>query len=201
MAISEIVSEVANSLKEVAKDFKEIQPEKGMTLDKAKEYTKSMYEGFKGSMEKGELKEVLKEYLSEYMDDLSKFSEFKETLQESLFDVEDIKKISPEEVGKLRDEFNKQRSDLKKQWEEQNGRPWPKYEEDVYITNNRGEKVKIREAGSDYDAHHIQPLSLGGKNEVKNITPLHADVHFDSRGIHEKGSAFDKMGKVLEGDN
>ena len=53
----------------------------------------------------------------------------------------------------------------------------------------------------DYDAHHIQPLGLGGKNEISNITPLHADIHYDSRGIHEKDSAYSKIVNLLEDNN
>ena len=41
---------------------------------------------------------------------------------------------------------------------------------------------------------------IGGKNEVSNITPMHADVHFDSRGIHKLGSAYDKIDKLLGGE-
>lgn len=79
--------------------------------------------------------------------------------------------------------------------------PWPKYTEDVYITNVRGAQVKIREAGQDYDAHHIHPLGLGGKNEASNLTPLRADVHFDHRGVHQEGSPYDQLNKMLGGSD
>ena len=78
--------------------------------------------------------------------------------------------------------------------------PWPKYIEDVYIINSRGVLVKIREAGQDYDAHHIHPLSLGGKNEAGNITPLRADYHMDHLGVHSKGSPYDQLNKLLGGN-
>ena len=57
----------------------------------------------------------------------------------------------------------------------------------------------IRKAGSDYDAHHIQPLGMGGKNEVKNITPLNAEVHYDKQGVHSPDSPYTKMDKMLGG--
>ena len=95
----------------------------------------------------------------------------------------------------MRDEFDDLKSGLKKEWEEKNGRPWPKYEHDVYSANGK----LIRKAGSDYDAHHIQPLCLGGKNEVSNITPLRADVHYDRQGIHSMDSPYNKICNMLGG--
>ena len=114
-----------------------------------------------------------------------------------------MRKLSPEETAPLREQFNNLdfKTELKRQWEEANGQEWPKYTEDVYITNARGEQILIRKAGSDYDAHHIHPLSMGGKNEVNNLTPLRADVHFDHRGVHEPGSPFDQLNNILGGAN
>lgn len=41
--------------------------------------------------------------------------------------------------------------------------------------------------------HHIQPLSMGGKNEVGNITPMHASEHYDKQGVHAPDSPFSKL--------
>ena len=57
----------------------------------------------------------------------------------------------------------------------------------------------IRKAGSDYDAHHIQPLGMGGKNEVRNITPLNAEVHYDKQGIHAADSPYSRLDQMLGG--
>ncbi|WP_456068189.1 HNH endonuclease signature motif containing protein [Eshraghiella crossota] len=191
------VSEIAKTEKD---NFKEIKPQNGMTLEKAKDFVKSFFEDMKSLAESGEFKELLKELKEEYIDDLKSLSEFAQTFPEKFFDIEDLKKVSPEENKKLREEFIESKDRLKKQWEDVHGIPWPKYDKDVYITNKDGEQVCIRKAEMDYDAHHIQPLGLGGKNEVSNITPMHADVHFDSRGIHKIGSAYYKIDQLLGGE-
>ena len=143
----------------------------------------------------------LQEVLDSYVDDIKKYSDVPETIPENPFAVSDLRHVPPEENAPKREQFNNPefKRDLKRQWEQDNGMPWPQYSEDVYITNNRGVQVKIREAGMDYDAHHIQPLCLGGKNEASNLTPLRADVHFDSRGVHKEASPFDQLNKKLGG--
>lgn len=137
----------------------------------------------------------LEKTVDQYVDDLKNKSECPETIPNRPFEASDLKKLPPEEVAKQREEFIANKADLKKQWEKEHGRPWPKYEHDVYSANGK----LIRKAGSDYDAHHIQPLSMGGKNEVKNITPLNAEVHYDKQGIHSQDSPYSKLDKMLGG--
>lgn len=137
----------------------------------------------------------LSELLEAYFNDLKARSEFPETLTGNEFDVSDLKKLSPEENAEMREEFDDLKPELKRQWEIENGRPWPKYETDVYSASGK----LIRKAGSDYDAHHIQPLSLGGKNEASNITPLHAEVHYDKQGVHAPNSPYSQLDKALGG--
>ena len=141
------------------------------------------------------VEQSLEQTLEDYFKDLKDKSEVPETLPDKPFDVSDLKKLTPEENAEMREEFDEVKSDLKKAWEEKNGRLWPKYEEDVYSSNGK----LIRKAGSDYDVHHIQPLGMGGKNEVDNITPLHAEVHYDKQGVHAKNSPYDKLDKNLGG--
>jgi hypothetical protein len=176
-------------------EFQSIQPESGITTDEAKNYWDQTFDSSETSED--EIKNTLKAYI----DDIRQKSDLSETIPEDPIKVEDLRKVSPEENAQLRDQFSDPgfKRELKHQWEEANGREWPKYSEDVYITNARGEQVLIRKAGSDYDAHHIQPLCLGGKNEASNLTPLRADVHFDHRGVHEFGSPFDQLNKMLGG--
>lgn len=77
---------------------------------------------------------------------------------------------------------------------------WPRYKEDVTIQTKNGDMVTIRPAGARYDAHHQQPLSLGGLNEASNITPMRADVHIDHRGVHSQDGAFGKLEKMAGGE-
>ena len=137
----------------------------------------------------------LKEIAEEYIDDLLKKSEYPETIDP--IDTSDLERKSPGEIASQREEFAKVRQELKHEWEEKNGQPWPKYEHDVYSSKGN----LIRRAGSDYDAHHIKPLSAGGKNEAGNITPLNAEVHYDKQGIHAPDSPCTKLDKYLGGQN
>ncbi len=137
----------------------------------------------------------IEEILDEYFTDLKEKSECPETLLEKTFDASDLKKRSPEENAVMREEFSEKKVLLKKAWEEVNGRPWPKYEQDVFSENGK----LIRKAGSDYDAHHIQPLGMGGRNEANNITPLNAEVHYDKQGVHSPDSPYSKLNQMLGG--
>ncbi len=139
--------------------------------------------------------------LDNYVNDIRNNSDMPETIPEVPIRTGDLKRVSPEENAQLREIFSDPgfKKELKRQWETANGREWPKYAEDVFITNSRGERVLIRKAGSDYDAHHIHPLCLGGKNEARNLTPLRAEVHFDHKGVHAYGSPFDRLTKMLGG--
>ncbi len=133
--------------------------------------------------------------LDDYFIDLKEKSDCSETILDRPFEVSDLDKLTPEENAEMRDEFDDKKSQLKREWEEMNGMPWPKYEEDVYSSNGK----LIRKSGSEYDAHHIQPLGMGGKNEVENITPLHAEVHYDKQGIHAPDSPYSKLDQMLGG--
>ena len=158
------------------------------TYDKPESYYDSPFEE---KLERSEIEETV----DAYFDDLKEKSDCADTIPSKPFEVSDLRKISPEENEIMRDEFDDLKSGLKKEWEEKNGRPWPKYEHDVYSANGK----LIRKAGSDYDAHHIQPLCLGGKNEVSNITPLRADVHYDRQGIHSMDSPYNKICNMVRG--
>ena len=131
----------------------------------------------------------VKTLVNDYVDDLQENSECQDTVDwDALKDME-VKDVSSDEVARLRDEFKEAKSELKKQWEIKNNREWPKYEEDVYSDSGK----LIRQKGDDYDAHHIQPLKLGGTNTVENITPMRAEVHYDKQGIHAPNSPCAKL--------
>ena len=131
--------------------------------------------------------------MNDYFKDLKSRSDCPETIKDRPFESKDLKKLSPEETAARRDEFDDKKPELKKEWSEENGRPWPKYDEDVYSSNGK----MIRKAGGDYDAHHIQPLGMNGKNEASNITPLHANEHYDKQGVHAPDSPYSKLDKML----
>jgi hypothetical protein len=107
---------------------------------------------------------------------------------------QNLERRRPEQVAEARSEFNKTRNELIDKWEETNQRKWPTYDEDVTTAEGK----IIRKAGDRYDAHHVQPLELGGKNTAENITPMHAKDHFDKQGIHRPGGAYDNMVKAVK---
>ncbi|MCD8090763.1 MAG: hypothetical protein LUD81_09160 [Clostridiales bacterium] len=171
-------------------------PESKIEVDpEAKDTFEKMFSDDYGESPADVQENDLKEVLNDYYDDLQNRSDCPETLPENPIEASDLEKLSPEEVAEKREEFNDIKGDLKSQWETKNGQEWPKYEEDVYSANGK----IIRQAGGDYDAHHIQPLSMGGKNEVDNITPLHANEHYDKQGIHSPDSPYSKLDTMLGG--
>lgn len=141
-------------------------------------------------IEKIDTTEQIEKLLKEYLDDLKNNSEYPDTIED---DGESYEKLSPEETAEKRAEFNANKERLIKEWEEKNGKEWPRYKEDVYVNGKL-----IRKAGDRYDAHHIHPLSLGGKNESSNITPISAEKHFDKQGVHAPDSPYGKLEKALQ---
>ncbi len=125
----------------------------------------------------------------DYTDDLMEVSEYPDTIDSDKIDPKNFQETSKEEVAQNRKEFKNEKANLITGWQEKNGKEWPTYKEDVYSKNGS----LLREAGDKYDAHHIVPLKLGGTNEVNNITPLHANNHYDHSGIHEKGGPLNKL--------
>lgn len=139
------------------------------------------------------LRVTIEDKVRNYFDDLRNRSEYPETIRP--FTTSDLGRLTPEETAIRREEFCRIKPDLKRQWENINGFQWPKYENDVYSESGK----LIRKAGSDYDAHHVQPLGLGGKNEVSNITPIRAEFHYDKQGVHAINSPYSDLNKTLGG--
>jgi len=134
--------------------------------------------------------EQVEKLIKEYHDDLKNNAEYPDTIEH---DGEPYKKLSSKEIAQKRAEFGDKKDQLIKEWEEKNGKEWPRYKEDVYINGKL-----IRKAGDRYDAHHIHPLSLGGKNESNNITPINAEKHFDKQVVHALDSPYGKLEKTLQ---
>ena len=208
--MSEIgMKETTEVKKPEVENYKEIKPDSGITVSEAKDFWDNKFTSMEekvnnketdhsdsqeGKNHENETKD-LNECVNDYFDDIRSKSECPDTLPEKPFNASELKQRSPEENSKMREEFDDMKSDLKRQWEEKNGQEWPKYKEDVY---SESEKL-IRKAGSDYDAHHIHPLSLGGRNEVDNITPLHAQNHYDKQGVHSPDSPYSRITQFFGG--
>lgn len=159
--------------------------------DKIRDITEKTADKIEQQKIEGEIKEISKEYI----EDLKSKSICPETISDRIMEVSELKKIMPEENAEMREEFSVKKNNLKREWEEKYGRQWPKYEHDIYSANGK----LIRKAGNDYDAHHIKPLCMGGKNEVDNITPLNAEVHYDKQGVHAPDSPYSKLNEKLGG--
>ena len=124
----------------------------------------------------------LSKYVKEYISDLKTKSDVAETLKDTKLDISKLDKVPPEKVKQLREEFDDNKAKLRREWEQIHKREWPKYEQDVYSKN----EVMVRKKGDCYDAHHIHPLGVGGKNEASNITPLDINKH---KEIHSTGGS------------
>lgn len=193
-------SEVTETQKPEAEAYKEIKPEYEISLEEAIRASEEIFkeEGEDEGIEIAEADDPernIEKTLDDYFKDLKDKSECPDTIPDKPFEASDLKKCTPEENAEMRDEFDDKKAQLKKEWEEANEIPWPKYEHDVYSSNGK----LIRKAGSDYDVHHIQPLGMGGKNEVNNITPLNAEVHYDKQGVHASDSPYSKLDQMLGG--
>lgn len=186
-------TEIAETKNPESKGYREIKPESDMTVKEARGFWDKVFGNKEADEKNSEVFEKdLEKVTEEYFKDVRDKSEFADTIPEKPFEISDLKKISPEERAEMREEFNSKREQLREEWEIATGREWPRYKEDVYSANGN----LIRKAGDYYDAHHVLPLEVGGKNEVSNITPLHAEVHYDKQGVHATGGPCDKMCKM-----
>lgn len=184
---------------------KVVNAEKAVDITKRVDVTKSALAGKPESVDirkritpevVNQIKDVdikdLSETIKEYISDLKTKSECADTILSSGLEKAKLEIQSPEKVAELREQFDDNKAKLRKEWESLNNREWPKYKEDVY--NEKG--VRVRKAGDNYDAHHIQPLKLGGANEASNITPLDLTKHAD---IHSANGSCAKLVNRLEG--
>lgn len=135
------------------------------------------------------IESLIEKCRKEYIDDLKANSEFPELIEDYGSRYE---KISPEENAEKRSEFNANKEKLILECEKKYSKEWPRYTEDVYMNG----KLQ-RRAGDRYDAHHINPLSFGGKNEASNLTPISVEKHFDKQGVHSPNSPYGKLVKLL----
>ena len=135
--------------------------------------------------------------IKEYVNELKGYSEVPETLKNVQLSSDKMKSLPSEDTEKAREEFCKIKNQLRQEWEIVNRRHWPVYKHD--LVNKYGEVVRKR--GWKYDAHHIQPLAMGGSNTADNITPLSYNVHSDHMGIHAYDSSYDLLDRMLRERN
>ena len=126
--------------------------------------------------------ELIQEFFGDKIQDGIEINSVSDILK-SFFEVKlgwEIREVSTEDLEDIRKEFNANREDLIKEWEDKHGVSWPTYTEPVYSAAGRIWK----RVGDRYDAHHIIGLKYGGKNEASNIVPLrqkdHSAVHHNS---------------------
>lgn len=136
----------------------------------------------------------VQEQKKEYVEDIVDRSDVPETIAKQEALEKEYHKLSPEANAEMRSDFNQSKLELRAEWEKINNQEWPRYKEDVYLPSK---DTLYRRAGDAYDAHHIQPLGLGGKNDARNLTPIHALEHADKMGIHAPDSPYDKLNKTL----
>ncbi|WP_019680656.1 HNH endonuclease signature motif containing protein [Ruminococcus flavefaciens] len=128
----------------------------------------------------------------QYLSDLKAKSAYGDTIFDKLLDISKLEIRPQEQVENLREEFDKNKAKIIKEWEVLNNRVWPKYTQDIF--NDKG--IPIRKVGDNYDAHHINPLKLGGENVASNITPMDLFKH---RDIHSGIGSCTKLLKAVEG--
>ena len=192
-AIENILSGIEQKNKSIFADkysTKQTVEERLSEIEQGIVKTDSINESIKKNFDVAEFRRVRKEYI----ENVRSCSEFPNGINKKKLELEKWEKQCPEITARQREDFDFKKSSLKKQWEERNGVLWPKYKEDVYSSNGN----LIRKKGADYDAHHVKPLSMGGKNDVDNITPIHARDHYDKQGVHAPGSPYDRLEKMLE---
>lgn len=139
-----------------------------------------------------ENKELLKNECHTYNEEVKQYSAGGDTQP---VEPQDLTRRTPQDLQQARTEFNQKREELIADWERKNDMDWPRYTEDVYSTNGK----LIRRSGDRYDAHHVQPLELGGDNSAANITPMHAKDHYDKQGVHRPNGPYDTIATNMRG--
>jgi hypothetical protein len=99
-------------------------------------------------------------------------------------DEYDATPISPNLLDQSHNTFSNSRKALIKEWEEETGYNWSKYNHITKCVVNNS--CKKKQEGWNYDAHHIIPQSHGGPNEWWNLYPLDERDHNLIHGMNVK---------------
>lgn len=137
-----------------------------------------------------DVKEQFEKAIDQYKQELTDNSPFPDTLNLDDLRPDNIANEPKENVQQKRRDFNSKKNSLIKEWENQTGKEWPTYKEDVVKDG-----VTIRKKGDLYDAHHIKPLSWGGENTATNITPMEWGPH--QLNVHGTDSGFSQIKKLI----
>ena len=81
-------------------------------------------------------------------------------------------KLSAAQTAKSRKRFKRVKNKLIKEWEQQTGRTWPKYDKQVLDKNGD----VFREVGDPHDAHHLIENTYGGDHKWWNIHPASSPI-------------------------
>ena len=127
------IAEVRNLESE---NYKDIKPEGHLTVEEARSFFDNIFGQFENT-EEDNPEDDLDKVLQDYFKDLKDKSECPETIPDKPFEASDLKKRTPEENAEKREEFDDKKAQLKKEWEEANGRPWPKYDHDIYSASGK----------------------------------------------------------------
>ena len=213
---NELSVKETNEIKNTSvENFKNIKPDKEMTSKEVSDFWKNEFAKEKAladMTDKDNTAEVSKidisdsdisdkeasnkdisEVVNDYIEDLKAKSEYADTILENALDSTKLELQTPEKVKEKKEEFDDIKAKLRKEWEKINHQEWPKYKEDV----KNADGVVIRKAGDNYDAHHIQPVQLGGENVASNITPLDVYSH---RDIHSGNGSCTALVKNVKGE-
>lgn len=182
----EKASEVAKT--EVGQAAKKFDPDKRINVEKNKK-DDSKEKGFNPD-KRIDIKEQLKKAVEQYIKELKENSPFPDTIKLDDLKPDKIEKVTKEKLKEMRNEFKKNKEKLIAEWEKQTGKEWPRYKEDVVKDG-----VVIKKKGELYDAHHIKPLSWGGKNVASNITPMAWGPHHLK--VHGKDSGYNKVSNLI----
>jgi predicted ribonuclease toxin of YeeF-YezG toxin-antitoxin module len=99
-----------------------------------------------------------------------------------------VQKLSSDQTTLRRKDFDKNKSNIIKEWETKTGQTWPTYSKDVLSDAGK----VLRKTGNNYDAHHIIELSYGGANEWWNMHPA-AYPNEHQGGIHRKNGIANEL--------
>ena len=123
-----------------AQEYKAIKPEKLNSVQEAKSFWNHFFDGpiddvAKKRTQVEQLENSLEKTVGRYFSDLKARSECPDTIADKPFQISDLKKRTPEDNSRMRDEFDDKRTQLKREWAEANGRSWPTYNHDIYSSN------------------------------------------------------------------
>lgn len=113
------MSEISNSVEIIEKNefelekYRDIKSEEKMSISESRDFWDYMFDYKRNDLyepiENDNTEKMIEKLLGEYFEDLRNNSECPETIFEKPFDISDLKKITPEENAKMREEFDEKK--------------------------------------------------------------------------------------------